>query len=200
LGTLAAIKVASALLNKEASSGPVGSLPGQTFVGSGIRSKGPISVYNVKMFIGNRAKSALKAFEGKTLKGNKEFLDVFNKAGFQKTVQIEMLRSVAPSKMVSSFHDAVSTRVARKTFDKISESLDSLLQKSFTPEASKKGSQITFSMTGGASFSISVEGKPKGSIWSPALCEAFTDIYVGPNAVSSGARDSILSGVKTMIA
>jgi len=126
-------------------------------------------------------------------------IQAFEKGSFQKTIQIKMLRSVGPQKMISSFNDAVSARVAKSTFEKISGNLDSLLTKSFTEETSVKGTDITFSMTGGTSFSILVQGKSQGSIWSPALCKAFTDIYVGPKAVSSGARDAIIAGVSDMI-
>jgi len=182
-----------------ADNGPSGSLPGQTFVGSGIRAKGPISVYSIQMFVGNRAKSALSAFKGKQLKGNKAFVEEFEKGSFQKTIQLKMLRTVGPQKMITSFNDAVSSRVPKATFKKISGNLDNLLSKSFTQSTSTKGTEITFSMTGGTSFSISVSGKNQGSIWSPALCKAFADIYVGPNAVSSSARDSIVAGVSEMI-
>eukprot|EP00465_Bigelowiella_longifila_P015667 CAMPEP_0185258408 /NCGR_PEP_ID=MMETSP1359-20130426/7335_1 /TAXON_ID=552665 /ORGANISM="Bigelowiella longifila, Strain CCMP242" /LENGTH=193 /DNA_ID=CAMNT_0027843891 /DNA_START=198 /DNA_END=779 /DNA_ORIENTATION=+ len=191
------MKIASSLIKSD--NGHAGSLPGQTFVGSGIRAKGPISVYSIQMFVGNRAKSALSAFKGKQLKGNKAFVEEFEKASFQKTIQLRMLRTVGPQKMITSFNDAVSTRVPKATFKKISGNLDNLLSKSFTESTSTKGTEITFSMTGGTSFSISVSGKNQGSIWSPALCKAFTDIYVGPNAVSSSTRDSIIAGVSGMI-
>mmetsp|Transcript_17286 Transcript_17286/g.31010 ORF Transcript_17286/g.31010 Transcript_17286/m.31010 type:complete len:275 (+) Transcript_17286:43-867(+) len=196
IGALATAKIACSLFSK---GGSVGKLPGQTFVGGGVRAKGPISVYNVNMFIGNRAKSSLSAYKGKDLKKEKGFIDTFEKSGFQKTIQIKMLRSVAPSKMVSSFNEAVSSRMPKSQFDKLSSSLDSLLNKAFDKKSSSKGAQITFSMAGGTAFSISVDGKSKGSIWSSALCKAFTDIYVGPKSVTPGARESIFSGVKAML-
>eukprot|EP00466_Bigelowiella_natans_P008884 jgi/Bigna1/89409/estExt_fgenesh1_pg.C_480141 len=199
IGALATMKIASSIIKND--NGPSGSLPGQTFVGSGIRAKGPISVYSIQMFVGNRAKSALSAFKGKQLKGNKAFVEEFEKGSFQKTIQLKMLRTVGPQKMITSFNDAgtISSRVPKATFKKISGNLDNLLSKSFTQSTSTKGTEITFSMTGGTSFSISVSGKNQGSIWSPALCKAFADIYVGPNAVSSSARDSIVAGVSEMI-
>jgi len=160
IGALATMKIASSIIKND--NGPSGSLPGQTFVGSGIRAKGPISVYSIQMFVGNRAKSALSAFKGKQLKGNKAFVEEFEKGSFQKTIQLKMLRTVGPQKMITSFNDAVSSRVPKATFKKISGNLDNLLSKSFTQSTSTKGTEITFSMTGGTSFSISVSGKNQG--------------------------------------
>jgi len=194
---LISLKLASNVLKTSSSS--VDSLPGQTFVGQGIRAKGPISVYSVKMFLGNRAKSALSAFKGKSLKGNAQFTDALEKGTFQKTIKITMMRSVTPEKMITSFNDAVSTRVSKKTLTKIEDPLNDLLTKAFSGSASQKGSEITFSMTGGNYFAIAVAGKHQGSLWSSDLCKAFTDLYVGPKAVSSGARDAIVSGISDMI-
>jgi len=198
LGALATLKVACTVFGSGDDS-KKDCPPGQTFLGSGIRAKGPISVYNVDMYVGDRAKSALSAFKGKDLKKDKAFIDAFEKGGFQKTIKITMLRSVAPEKMVSSFNDAVSTRVSKKALDKIETPLNDLLTKAFSGSASQKGSAITFSMMGGKSFSISVQGKAQGSVWSSDLCKAFTDIYVGSKPVSSGAKDSIITGLQEMI-
>jgi len=53
-----------------------------------------MQVYSVKMFLGNRAKSALSAFKGKSLKGNAQFTDALEKGTFQKTIKITVLNSL----------------------------------------------------------------------------------------------------------
>lgn len=173
--------------------------PSISLAGEGIRSKGPIKVYSCELYFDKNAViKSVSSLKGKTVKellNSRDFENALINGNFNKNVILKMLRNVSGKTMATALSDSVKPRMRGKDSKQLNELTELLLTS--LKDGAKTGMVLSFEAT--SSLTVKVNGNKKGSIYSPTLCKAFIDVYVGKDCVSSSLKSNLAKVVSTWL-
>lgn len=171
-----------------------------TLAGEGIRSKGPIKVYSCGLYFDKNAViKSVSSLKGKTaseLLNSRDFENALINGNFNKNVILKMLRNVSGKTMATALSDSVKPKMSGKDSKQLNELTELLLTS--LKDGAKTGMVLSFEGTS-SSLTVKVNGNKKGSIYSPTLCKAFIDVYVGKDCVSSSLKSNLAKVVSTWL-
>jgi len=163
---------------------------GLEIFGVGVRRKGPLKVYSVALYSTEKAKERLASFSLSS--EEKQALSALQSAAKsdKATFLLEMSFKIGAEKMASAIAESVAPRHKGSKKD-VEELRDIIFKGVESKGAATKGTTFQFdcSQTG---VSVSVDGKARGSVASPALSSAFCDVYLDQKCVSPPLRRSCL--------
>lgn len=170
-----------------------------SLAGVGVRVKqiGPIAakVYSTGVYVDRTAViGKVKAIlsKSKTYKDvlhSKEFDEKLVESDADKTIVLRMTRDVAGSTMTNAISESVKPRMKGKDKDALKKFSDIL--KKGLKDGAKKNTQFRFENCGNQRLVVSIDGTKWGSVTSPTLCKAFTDVYLGHSGVSHTLKESV---------
>lgn len=170
--------------------------PSLTLAGEGIRSKGPIKVYSCELYFDKNAViKSVSSLKGKSLLNSRDFENALINGNFNKNVILKMLRNVSGKTMATALSDSVKPRMRGKDSKQLNELTELLLTS--LKDGAKTGMVLSFEGT--SSLTVKLDGNKKGSIYSPTLCKAFIDVYVGKDCVSSSLKSNLAKVVSTWL-
>jgi len=168
-------------------------LNGLDLFGVGVRKKGPIKVYSVGMYASAAARDALSTF-------SKQADKVKALASLRSSVRsnppasflLKMNFKVGAEKMASAIADSVAPR--HDNADEV-DALKTLIFDGVSKKGgATKGTTFQFDCED-SGIDVSVDGEKQGSVNSPGLGQAFCDVYMDDNCVSSALRDSCIDNI-----
>jgi len=139
---------------------------------------------------------SFEAFPEETLLGSKAFFKAIRKAPFEKCFMLKMARTVGSDKMVNALADSIKPRM-KNEMEALTE-FQGLLSAGLKGGSCTKNTAFGFAASKGK-LVVSINGKEEGTVNSRELCDAFTDTYIGDNAVSPDAKSNFAKGLCAMI-
>jgi len=159
-------------------------------VGARYKKIGPVGVkvYGVGAYFNTKA--ALKQIsEYKSKKSDSKFFSALSNASFEKKIVLKMARTVGSETMAEALAESIRPRMSEDV-EKVDQ-FQSILLKGLTSDGSaKKGTQFDFLSSFGK-FTVAINGKKAGEIYSSSLCNAFIATYLDEKGVSPSLKNSI---------
>ena len=111
--------------------------------------------------------------------------------GAPNEFRLTLVRDVSTSTFVTALEEQVLPRAGKAETDAFSQACQAGLADTLPNK-----STIVLRLKPGGTVDLLAGGAVVASVDAPKVADALLDVYVGPNAVSPAARDSICAGLK----
>lgn len=174
-----------------------------TLVGTGVREKTVfnVNVYAIGYYVDVKAAVAAlgkyQELKAERIEKNKEFAQSILTADYGKTIRLVLARDVDAEDMREAFEDQLQPRLKAKSKPEDLEQTQKLMAafRGYFGENMKEGDSVVFTWQPGGKLHTTVNGVEKAALESHTLCWALFDVYLGPDAISTSARNNFLRGL-----